>query len=399
MRKFIRQLSLLVILLIPITYGCSFWNKKTLNNSATIKFLNPTDLSMTAIVDATDADERAVLHQAYIVPPATKKKNADGAEIIEKGELEKTFTLERKSKIKMTYIPEGSKAVFTAAQVIVPDSDYPLVEQRELTNVRQYDEAYSVEQLKQLAQQIGAYDFNKQKLVDVIPFLGRIFISTPNEKAEPTVHDTIELAKVSLEHREPDIIRNSIVTQGKVTADLSLSVPIYGSLARNMETNSFYNLVWEVKHYPYTNSFMPSKELNTAEQSDLESLLMSLENNSHASAYFIYSMHVIPSAVFSMAKGQGLSGEINTAIASVFTSSGGYSFNQSDERYSTLSDDVLKITYRKVAEREKLIKWLQAKLKKPSAPPEPALLPKDGISSDLRFINKIEVVKLPQKNH
>jgi len=363
--------------------------------ATSITFNNSTESAVTAIVHVTDKDEASVFHQEYLVPagvPALDKdgkklKNSDGSPKLQMGTVSIDKELTAKNKIKISYKTGGSSASVPVLQDTVPETKEKYILIPEVTNIQQYNEAYSSDQLSQLATQIGASGAKKKKLVDVLPLLGTLFIASKDDKGEiKDVSDYIKFADIKLVARESDVIKNSVSTTQDATAKFSVSVPIYGGISSNMVTGTLYNLIWDIKHYLYTNStFSPTTALSSATNSQLTTLQSALLNNDNSDIYYIYEMHVIPSAIFSVAKGTKITGEINAAIASVFTSSGTYAFNQKDENYFFMSDDVLDIKFAPYSNRKTLLSWIDAKLNPPAvateiAPPvkaeKPAIVPK-----------------------
>lgn len=380
------SVSLWVVLLNSLIVCPAFaWGDKKVATSITFK--NSTEYSVTAIVHVTDKDEVSVFHQEYSVPPGTpladesgkQIRNADGSPKLQNG----TFNIEKillaKNKIKISYKAAGSSASIPVFQDTVPETDEKYIIIPEVSNIQQYNEDYSTNQLSQLATQIGATGAKKRKLVDVIPLLGTLFVASKDDKGEiKDVSDHIKFADIKLEAREADVIKSTVSTTQDATAKFSVSVPIYGGISSNMVTGTLYNLIWDIKHYLYTNStFSPTTALSKATDEQLKVIKSALENNVSTDIYYIYEMHVIPSAIFSIAKGTKISGEVNAAIASVFTASGTYAFNQKDESYYFMSDDVLDIKLTPYSDRTALLNWISAKLNQPE---------------------KVKVMLLPDKN-
>lgn len=344
--------------LVPIVLlaACSSTGTITVSNYS----LRPVHVA----INATDSGENIVLDRAVKLEPGAKKLDKDGKALMRDDgtpqvtptEWHDSYTLPRKSKVKITYTPVGTQAKFNEPAAPVPNAS-SFSKSFAFDSARDFDSAATVDQLKALGEQIGGDNNVKDllKLVDIEPMLTSLLIGKVDVKGR-FQGQVISLGPPpKLAGRQADTVRNVTMMNRAIAMDVKVAVPIFGSIATQLSNSDFYKVLSEVRHYQYANTYSIADALQKASKEKLAELQMALKNDTSAQAYYIQEMHVIPMAAFSITRGTEIKGSADAAIASVLTSSGAYTFSQSDENLVGLEGDVVNIKYAPYGKHDDLL--------------------------------------------
>lgn len=359
-----------------------------------LRLSNPSLIPVNIEATNVDAEEHPLRYESKALAAATIKMGPDNKPILgPDGQPEVVpavatlswSDIRRMSKIKVQYYPTISTARVTLdPPLYVHDSKQPFNTDVSVGRLGIFDATASESTILELGKNMGGGNSElAERLVDILPLLGSAIIATfavdANKRETAEVHGSIPLQQVKYEYATPIELRSSTTTNRSIVARASVSIPVYGSIASSMSNASVYNMAWSIKHSPYLNSaFNVGDALETATLKDLKRMKNLLSANPNATLAVIHRMHVIESASFGLTQGKSLTATGSAAIASVFTASGSYSFNLSDETYVTLPSLVLNVEYQKQGDRQTTITLIDELIKAkqlPTPTPTPAAPP------------------------
>lgn len=135
---------------------------------------------------------------------------------------------------------------------------------------------------------------------------------------------------------------------GKSSAGVAASVPLYGSVGVDTNSESLYNLRWEM------NGYGPVERKDSADWSLIKAITSLpvrekkllydiLNEEKDAVLLYIYKIYVIKNADFRVKEGKKLSTTAKLTASTFLTTNGAWSFDSSDEAHQQFQELVLNI--------------------------------------------------------
>jgi hypothetical protein len=352
---------------------------------AIFTFKNYSESDMSVIIQVYDKKNNLMGNSSYPIDKASKDPNSNVITPFTAKPIEiKCF---QGGLIKMKYKAGSSGAEYTIDPVDVPKSKDNLIRTFDLNGFTNYSANNDKARFIELGNQLnltGVKEFSR--LVDIVPQLGTLVVGKLKDNKLTNV-DFIPVTTVKFEFSTPNTIQESKLTEKSVMTDLSVTIPIYGSIASSMVNDEVHSVRYNVSYYTYNNSTQISSIVNSFNTEEKKSLLANLRLlDKDMKIYILRKFDVLEDATFAVTGGTKIEIKGSASIAAVSTLSGSYIFNAQESKTISIPSKAYNIVYDEWMSVDELINKLNAALT------APLILPPDGL--DATKFMKIDVLQL-----
>ena len=331
---------------------------------AIFTFVNYTDVDLTVIIQVYDKKNTLIGNPSYTITKGTISPSTKTIDPF----TSKTFELncEKEGIIKIKYKVNGNGAEYTIDPLDVPKSNDNLVRVFDLSGFSNFDPNTDKTKFIELGHQLNLTESTEfTRLVDLIPQLGSLVVGKMVDKKLTNV-DYIPITNVKYEFTPPSIIDESKFTQKSVMTDLSVTIPIYGSIASSMTNDAIYSVRYNVSYYPYNNSAQISPIINSWDSDKKKALLANLRLlDKGLYVYILRKFDVLEQATFSITDGTKIELAGSASIAAISTLSGSYIFNAQKSKSISIPSKGYNLIYDPWISVDDLITRLAAATKLP----------------------------------
>ena len=326
---------------------------------ALFNFKNYSESDMTVLIQVYDKKNNLMGNSSY---PVNKGKKDTTTNIINPTTSEVVqIKCYQGGLIKMKYRAGGSGAEYTIDPVDVPESKDDLIRTFDLNGFVNYDPNGDKERFVSLGNDLHLVGVNEfVRLVDLVPQLGSLVVGKMVDKKLTGV-DFIPITNVKYEFSTSSSIKESKLTEKSVMTALSVTIPIYGSIASNMSNNNVHSVRYDISYYSYTNSVQISAIINSWTTEQKRALLANLRLLDKTNyVYILRKFDVLEEATFSITSGTKIKVEGNASIAAVSTLSGSYIFDAQESKSISIPSKGYNLVYDQWISVEELIAKLTA---------------------------------------
>jgi hypothetical protein len=314
----------------------------------TLRSLNLSKTEM--IVDAESYDSKGNLKRSPSFDSKGKTDDSQNAK-----ETQYIIDAFQGGVVKLKYKPVGSEATFNLSEIKVPKSKEDFEKAFSLSDIKTYNEDDQKQKLLEIANNLkleNTKDF--YRLVDVKKLLGTVIIGKiENSVLNPK--DYFNLMEEKIEYAEAKETKSSAITTKSVITNVSLTIPIYGSVQSSFSNNNLHQVMWDIKYYNFLSSFNAGSVITGSSNDKKGNLLNVLNLYPNDDIYILREFYIIESGTFSATSATKIETSADAAIASVFTADGAYAFKAEDSKFTTLPSQVYNLKFVKLMTVQNLI--------------------------------------------
>ena len=224
----------------------------------------------------------------------------------------------------------------------------------ELPSVDIVDEAASEEWLRESAAKLSLDDEDGRSIAtpysEVAKYIGALTIAPKDVNPKEFSVAKVIYAVPVFEPKPPapteaSTLKNRVELKYNANANSSLNVPVYGSLTGALTAGRFYRFAFDLVHYRMIgmdNGVLEALLAKDNPKADaaLGALRLLASRNPDAQVLVLRTVRYIKSGTVGITEGKDFKSELSTAVASVFSTTAGYSFNVNEEQYVGMSSMV-----------------------------------------------------------
>ncbi len=339
------RITNLAVFVAPIAALCGCSNTTT----ATLEFENYLRMPVAAKIEVTE-EEGSIYKQELVKLPAAP--STDEGQPPQKSEGTLTMDVPLDGKIKVAYSPGGSNAQFTLPTEVVPTTDTNPKYGFSVSNQDTFNTELSISQLVSWAKSVSAEGENasNDRLVDVLAAMGQLIFRKEGSDGLDVQPPVTISPPPKLRPGPATTLSQSAHVNRAVVSKASVSVPMYGSVAAQIDESALYKMTAKLTHFRATNTVDLMERLHAIKTAvngpDVvlrDQILVFLDDPSTRDVLFLQAIHLIDSGVVSLTKARTFSGTASADVFSVLSTEGAYVYDTANVDSFVIDDMVVRV--------------------------------------------------------